>query len=82
MLKEEICLLIQIMNSAMKLDNFLNKKILVEQVRGESKLTARQKGSLIGLGLRGIGSNSTLECSSAVLGMVKKVQHVIKVSLA
>ena len=66
----------------MQLDNFLNKKILVKQVKGGSKLTDRQKGSLIGLGLRGIGSDSTLACSASVLGMVKKVQHVIKVSLA
>lgn len=66
----------------MQLDNFLNKKILVKQVKGGSKLTDRQKGSLIGLGLRGIGSTSNLTCSLPVLGMVKKVQHVIKVSLA
>lgn len=66
----------------MQVDNFLNKKILVEQVKGGSKLNDRQKGSLIGLGLRGIGTKATLECSAAVLGMVKKVQHIIKVSLA
>ena len=65
-----------------KLDNFLNKKILVSQIKGGSKLTDRQKGSLIGLGLRGIGSKSTLAATAPVLGMVKKVQHVIKVSLA
>ncbi len=66
----------------MQLDIFLNKKIVVTQTKGGSKLTDRQKGSLIGLGLRGIGGVSSLTCSSAVLGMVKKVQHVIKVSLA
>ncbi|MDX2083314.1 MAG: uL30 family ribosomal protein [Rickettsiales bacterium] len=65
----------------MQLDNFLNKKIIVTQVKGGSKLDDRQKGSLIGLGLRGIGSNANLTCSSAVLGMIKKVQHIIKVSL-
>ena len=64
----------------MKFDNFLNKKILVQQVKGGSKLNDRQKGSLIGLGLRGIGSSSELNCSQAVLGMIKKVGHVIKVS--
>jgi large subunit ribosomal protein L30 len=70
------------MNNTMQLDSFLNKKVLVKQVKGGSKLTDRQKGSLIGLGLRGIGSDSTLACSSSVLGMIKKVHHVIKVSLA
>lgn len=42
----------------MQLDIFLNKKIVVTQTRGGSKLTDRQKGSLIGLGLRGIGSGN------------------------
>ena len=65
----------------MQLDIFLNKQIVVKQTKGGSKLTDRQKGSLIGLGLRGIGSISNLTCSPSVLGMVKKVHHVIKVSL-
>lgn len=64
----------------MKLDSFLNKEIVVEQIRGESKLTKKQKGNLIGLGLRGIGSTSKLQCSDSVLGMLKKVLHVIKIS--
>lgn len=65
----------------MKLDSFLNQKIVVKQVKSGSKLTTRQKGSLIGLGLRGIGSTSNLSCSESVLGMVKKVHHVLKISL-
>ncbi|MBM5783147.1 MAG: 50S ribosomal protein L30 [Pelagibacterales bacterium] len=64
----------------MQFDNFLNKKVLVKQVKSGSKLTDRQKGSLIGLGLRGIGSSSELNCSQAVLGMIKKVGHIITVS--
>lgn len=65
----------------MQLDSFLNKKIVVEQIKGGSKLNDRQKGSLIGLGLRGIGSSAELVASAAILGMVKKVQHIVKVSL-
>ena len=61
---------------------FLNKKIIVTQVKGGSKLNDRQKGNLIGLGLRGIGSSSQLNASEAVLGMVKKVEHIVKISLA
>jgi len=61
---------------------FLNKKIIVTQVKGGSKLNDRQKGNLIGLGLRGIGSTSTLNGSEAILGMVKKVAHIIKISQA
>ena len=66
----------------MQLDSFLNKKIVVKQVKGGSKLNDRQKGSLIGLGLRGVGSSSELTASDAILGMVKKVQHIVTVSLA
>ena len=61
---------------------FLNKQIIVTQVKGGSKLNDRQKGNLIGLGLRGIGSSSQLSASKAVLGMVKKVEHIVKISLA
>lgn len=64
-----------------QLNEFLNKKVIVSQIRSESKLTARQKGSVIGLGLRGIGSSSTLNCTEATLGMIKKVNHIIKISL-
>ncbi len=66
----------------MELNIFLNKKIIVTQIKGGSKLNDRQKGNIIGLGLRGIGSSSTLEGSSSVLGMVKKVAHIVKISLA
>ena len=66
----------------MQLDNFLNKKIVVTQVKGGSKLNDRQKGNLIGLGLRGVGSSAKLTGSDAILGMVKKVEHIVKISLA
>ncbi len=66
----------------MNLDNFLNKKIIVTQVKGGSKLNDRQKGNIIGLGLRGIGTSSTLNGSAAVLGMVNKVSHIVKIAVA
>lgn len=65
----------------MQLDNFLNKKIRVLQIKGGSKMNDRQKASLVGLGLRGIGSVAELTCSKPVLGMARKVNHVIKISL-
>ncbi len=64
----------------MKLENFLNKNIVVTQVKSESKLTAKLRGSLIGLGLRGIGSSSKLLATNAVLGMVRKTAHLIKIN--
>ena len=64
----------------MQLKNLLNTKISIMQVRSETKLNKKQKGTLVGLGLRGFGSSSALIASKAVLGMVRKVLHVIKVS--
>lgn len=66
----------------MSLSDFLNKTIVVTQIRSESKLTARQKGSLIGLGLRGVNTTSNLTCSESTLGMIKKVNHLVKVNIA
>jgi large subunit ribosomal protein L30 len=64
------------------MQNFLNKKVIITQVKSGLKLNDRQKGNLIGLGLRGIGTTSTLNASEAILGMVKKVEHIVKISLA
>jgi ribosomal protein L30/L7E len=63
------------------MNDFLNKKVIVTQVKSKSKLTARQIGSLVGLGLRGLNTTSTLVCSQSVLGMIKKVSHIVKVVL-
>ena len=61
--------------------DFLNKKILITQLKGGSKLNDRQRGSLVGLGLRGIGSSSTINCNQATFGMIKKIAHIVKISL-
>ncbi len=63
----------------MKVENFLNKKITITQIKSESKLTDKVRGSLVGLGLRGIGSSSELRATNAILGMIRKVSHVVKV---
>ena len=63
----------------MLFENFLGKNIVITQVRSENKLIKRQKSTLIGLGLRGINSNSKLFASKDILGMIKKVGHLVKV---
>lgn len=65
-----------------KNNDLLNKNIVITQVKSGSKLTDRQKGSLIGLGLRGIGSACKLSCDNSILGMIKKVKHIIKISIS
>ncbi len=66
----------------MQFDNLLDKQIIVTQVKGGSKFTDRQKGNLIGLGLRGIGSSAKLKASKEVIGMIKKIAHAITVQIA
>ena len=61
------------------MSDLLDKKVEVKQVRGISGLTEKQKANLIGLGLRKIGSKSQLMCSASILGMIKKVSHLIEV---
>lgn len=65
-----------------RLGQLLDKKIHITQVKSGSKLTKRIQASVTGLGLKGIGSNSTLFCSNDVLGMVRKVAHIIKIQSA
>ena len=51
----------------------------VRLVRSEIGGTERQRQTLRGLGLRKIGDRRELEKSAAVLGMIKKVAHLIEV---
>jgi len=64
----------------MKLENYLNKDIVLTQVKSSSKLTPRQKNNLRGLGLKKIGSKSNLKANNSIIGMIQKVQHIIKIS--
>ncbi len=66
----------------MSLKDFLQKEVIVIQTSSASKLTQRQKANLVGLGLRGINTNSKLICSESVFGMIKKVEHLLKVTAA
>lgn len=63
----------------MKLEKYKGKKIKLKQIKSGLKLNDRQKASIIGLGLRGIGSISELKASQSVLGMVSKVNNIVKI---
>jgi ribosomal protein L30/L7E len=65
----------------MKFSDLSNREITIEQIKSGSKFSVKQKSNLIGLGLRGIGSKSNLRATSSVLGMVKKVGHILKIKL-
>ena len=55
------------------------KKITVKQVRSEIGGTRRQRESLRGLGLRGIGWSVTVVDSAATRGLIGKVAHLVQV---
>ncbi len=56
-----------------------NGKIRVTQVRAGDHRGRRQRETLRGLGLTRIGRSRVLEDTPAVRGMVRKVQHLIRV---
>ena len=41
--------------------------------------TERQRQTLRGLGLRGVGSTVTVRGNAPTLGMIRKVQHLLRV---
>lgn len=64
----------------MKLEQLLNKKIKIEQIKSGLKLNDRQKANLIGLGLRGIGSSVEIVATNTILGMIKKIKQIVKIT--
>lgn len=55
------------------------KTITVTQTGSAIRRDYTQRQTLLGLGLKRIGQSSTLEDTSAVRGMVRKVAHLIEV---
>ncbi len=55
------------------------KTITLEQVRSPNRRPERQTNTLIGLGLNKLRRKVTLEDTPAVRGMLKKVQHLVRV---
>ena len=54
-------------------------KIKVTQIRSRIGSTKRQKKTLDALGLRRMNRTVEVEGSPQILGMVRKVQHLVKV---
>ena len=55
------------------------KKIKVTQIRSKIGAKRNQRSCLIGLGLRKINSFSILENSPEVRGMIRKVNHLVRI---
>ena len=55
------------------------EKIKVTLIRSKIGASKRQKRTVQALGLRKINSSAEHEANSVILGMVRKVQHLVKV---
>lgn len=55
-------------------------QIKVKQVKSSIKRISNQKRVLESLGLRGIGKEVTHEATPSILGMIKKVKHLVSVT--
>ena len=55
--------------------------LTVTQIKSESGCTLLQKLALKGLGLRRIGTTRQLQDTPAVRGLVRKVHHLVTVSV-
>lgn len=64
-----------------KFEELENKIIIVQQNGSKAGASERQKGTLIGLKIRGIGSKSELKCTKEIYGMLLKISHIIEVKL-
>ena len=53
-------------------------KIKITQVKSAIDRTKRQKATLLALGLKKISQSRELEATPQVLGMIKKVEHLVK----
>lgn len=55
------------------------KTITIEQVRSPNRRPDRQAATLVGLGLNKLHRRATLEDTPAVRGMLRKVEHLVRV---
>ncbi|MDA8898022.1 MAG: 50S ribosomal protein L30 [Candidatus Arcticimaribacter sp.] len=57
-------------------------KVKVKQVKSSIKRLQNQKRTLAALGLRGIGKEVIHDDTPNILGMIKKVEHLVSVTEA
>ena len=55
------------------------KKIKVTQIKSVIDRPERQKKTMVALGLNKLNASKEVEATPAILGMVRKVNHLIKV---
>lgn len=63
----------------MSTTNSAGKTITVEQIASPQRRPTDQRATLIGLGLNKIRRRAVLEDTPSVRGMIRKVQHLVRV---
>lgn len=58
------------------------KKIKITQIKSSIDRPERQKKTLVALGLRKLNASVEVEATPQILGMVTKVNHLVKVEQA
>ena len=74
LIKEECQLIKYLMVKSIKME-----KIKVKQLKSSIKRIKSQKRTLEALGLKGIGKEVIHDASPSILGMIKKVEHLVSV---
>lgn len=57
----------------------MRKTIVVEQIGSPIRRPAKQRQTLVGLGLNKMGKRRELEDTPAVRGMVRKIPHLARI---
>ena len=60
-------------------NDFIMKKIKITQVKSAIDRPERQKLTLKALGLNKLNSSKEVEATDQILGMIRKVDHLVKV---
>jgi large subunit ribosomal protein L30 len=66
---------------ALKKEETNNKKIKIVQIGSPIGRKHDQRRTLVGLGLNKMHKTSILDDNQSIRGMIKKVQHLIKIEL-
>ena len=56
-----------------------SKTVTVEQVHSPQRRPKEQRATLVGLGLNKLRSRNTLADTPEVRGMIKRVQHLVRI---
>lgn len=65
----------------MNFDRLNGKDITVTQIKSKIGYAEDQAQTLVGLGLKGVGSQSELKCTKSIYGMLFKVKHLVDIKI-